>query len=119
MKGERILVADDDDSSLSRIVMVIDRMGEGADLLVIATATNVEEVQGLVEGGLRPTLAIVDNRFPREGDGNRAKEIIKKYSPKTKVASFSTDKNVGWGDENWLKELSPSEIIQKIVELQH
>lgn len=73
----------------------------------------------MVEGGIRPTVALVDNKFPDYGDGEKAKNIIKKLSPDTIVISFSSNDGLTWGDENWPKLMPAKELVQKLTELDH
>jgi|GEM_PF-4481905 len=99
MEKERILIADDQPHNIEGYSQSIEIYGQKDGHEVIATATSVGEVKKLLESGVKPTVALVDNRFPFEGYGEKAATIIKKLSPKTVVISFSTDDNLTWGAE--------------------
>lgn len=118
MKGERILVADDDRIVREGVSMLIETSGSD-NHKVIGQAASVSEVEKLLKKGLRPTVALVDNKFPDRGDGEQAAKIIKELSPGTIVVSFSDDENLKWGDKNWGKIVDRSELIKRLTELEH
>ena len=108
---ERILWADDH-------MFLIDRSGlfefveeEGHE--VVAKPKSVEEVESVLDSGIKPTLAIVDGNMPSKGDGERAAAIIREKSPETKVVSYSSVAQ-SWGDQNWHKDMDLHELIEKI-----
>jgi DNA-binding NarL/FixJ family response regulator len=117
--NERILLADDMLIVLETAFEMIQLFGEKDGHVIVGKAQSVEEVKKLLEEGLRPTVALVDNSFPLKGDGQRAAEIIRKISPETKVISFSMDTGLTWGDENWYKGMGSKEVVQALTNLQH
>lgn len=119
MKKERILIADDDADSRETLESLIEVFGKKDGHKIVGSAGSVEEVEKLMEKSLRPTVALVDNRFPLKGDGEKAAEIIRKLSPETKIVSFSTDSNLSWGDENWPKAVDIKILIARLTNLQH
>jgi len=119
MKKELLLVADDSPISLESITRGIALFGKGDGHQVIGAAHSVEEVETLVKGGLRPTVALVDHKFPTAVDGERAAEIIKQHSPQTIIISFSTDSGLSWGDHNWTKLMGNQELVDALTKLQH
>lgn len=112
---KEVLLADDNKTLLDTFVEAVSFGGHR----VVGRALSVEEVEDLMERqGLRPNVALVDNRFPKEGDGQRAAGIIRNLSPRTTIVSFSTDEGLSWGDENWSKGyLSLEELNNALAEL--
>lgn len=119
MKNERILVADDEKADLERLKEIIEILGEQDGHEVIAVATCVKEVKALIENGLKPTVAIVDNCFPARGEGIKAAQIIKESSPETIIVSYSLDNGLKWGDQNWSKWIEPKELVDNLTNLRH
>lgn len=119
MKGERILLADDMDFVLDSTARGIKKFGENDGHQVVARAASVDEVKALMEGGSKPTVALVDNAFPTEGSGREAAEIIKQFSPDTFIISFSSTSGLKWGQENWLKGMSIKQLVEALTKLQH
>ena len=117
MKNERVLIADDMEIALESVSKGIELFGEGHR--VGGTADSVEEGRALIEGGLRPTVALVNRQFPMKGDGQRAAAIIKELSPETKIISCSSDSGLEWGEENWYKGMSLQELVHALTNLQH
>ena len=118
MKNEQILIADDKESHLKQLLIGIPVISEDGHV-VVGTASSVEEVKKLIEDGLKPTIALVDHRFPGVGDGQKAADIIRKFSPETIIVSFSSDPDLRWGDDNWHKGISIAELVKALTNLQH
>ena len=120
MKNERILLADDMEITMESLSEMIEIFGEKDGHAVIGKAQSIDEVKTLLEGGLRPTVALVDHRFPHEGDGQKAAEIIRKLSPKTLIISYSSTLGLKWGDRNWNKVfMDTQQLINALTNLQH
>lgn len=119
MKNERILVADDNAIILIAVSDGIELVGGNDGHKVVGKASSVEEVESLLRDGIKPTVALVDNSFPRRGDGERAAQIIRKLSPETFVISFSADEGMEWGDENWPKKVDAEKLVAQLTKLQH
>lgn len=114
---EKILLADDSEITRHAVKITIEVYEEESGHEVIAEASSVEEVELLLESGVKPTVALIDGRMPNEGDGKKAAALIRSKSPQTKIVSFSTDLQT-WGDENWEKgDLIEKDLIKKIDEL--
>jgi CheY-like chemotaxis protein len=118
VENERILVADDDKTYRRSLSMVIKVFGEEDSHKVVGEASSKEEVEAILKGGLRPSIALVDGKFPSYGDGEEAAAIIRKLSPETFIISLSSDLQT-WGDENLVKNLSAKELVELITKLQH
>ncbi len=118
MRNERVLIADDYANIRELLAETIEIFGEKDGHKVVATASSVEEVEELLKGGLRPSVALVDGNFPDEGDGEEAAKIIRKISPETTVISFSSEVQT-WGDENWSKHLTGRQLAEALTKLQH
>jgi DNA-binding NarL/FixJ family response regulator len=118
MKGERIFVADDQQIVIDGLKAGIEVFGEMDGHKIIGSANSVSEVEKLIKEGLKPSVALVDNRFPEWGDGERAAKIIKEISPEIVVVAFSSD-HVTWGDYWWHKHEGIRELVKKLTELQH
>lgn len=118
MRGEKILHGDDQAISRDGFKRVIERYGSDDGQELIGSASSVEEIEELLKQGLRPTVAVLDNKFPHDGDGERAAGLVRKYSPETIVVSLCTD-DVGWADYHISKEWSPSEVTRFLLNLKH
>jgi DNA-binding NarL/FixJ family response regulator len=118
MKNERILIADDNTNIRNSLTDVIEFFGEEDGHKIVGEAASKEEVEALLNGGLRPTVAFVDGNFPNTGDGEKAAEMIRKISPKTFIISFSLDRQK-WGDQSWDKNMSGKDIVEKLTKLEH
>lgn len=119
MKNERILHADDQQIIREGIKRMIEAYGNEDGHQLVGSVASINEVESLLEGGLRPTVALVDNKFPHAGDGERAAEIIKKVSSETIVVSLSTDSGVTWGDYNITKDFDSEQIMKFLTNLPH
>lgn len=119
MKNERILIAEDNAIMLIAVSDGVELFGRHDGHKVVGKASCVEEVESLLKCGLKPTVALVDNSFPKRGDGERAARIIKQLSPETVIISFSMDEGVEWGDENWPKQIGSEELVALLTKLQH
>ncbi|HCM82364.1 MAG: hypothetical protein UW22_C0032G0007 [Candidatus Gottesmanbacteria bacterium GW2011_GWB1_44_11c] len=117
---EQILIADDSSDVIDGLQEYFGLHPESGHSIV-GTAASVEEVEELMRTGLQPTVALVDNKFPYRGAGEKALRIIKQYSPNTIVISFSNDPGLEWGDQNWSKPLIevPGLLFRALTHLQH
>ncbi len=118
MKGERILVADDQETYRESLCMVIKLFGEEDGHQIVGEAASKEEVEALLKGGLRPSIALVDGKFPEYGDGERAASVIRKLSPETFIISLSSDLQT-WGDKNMVKNFAGKDLVEFLTNLQH
>lgn len=118
MKNERILIADDNERVRQMICMIINRFGENDGHKIVGEAASKEEVEALLKKGLKPSVALVDGKFPDYGDGEKAAAIIRKLSPETFIVSLSSDLQ-NWGDENWVKNYGATELVEALTKLQH
>lgn len=119
MKNERVLHGDDSTLLRDSVKFIIEKYGAEDGHKLVGSAASVSEVERLLKEGLRPTVALVDNRFPNDGDGERAAGIIRLLSPETIIVSFSTTDGLKWGDYNLNKGLKSREIIQFLTDLKH
>ncbi len=118
MKNERILVADDQSVVRQGIERTIEAFGEEDGHQIVGQAESVEEVEELLKGGLRPTTALVDGKFPNRGDGERAAKIIEELSPETTIIAFSSDPQ-NYGHTQWNKHMSGSDLVKALTNLKH
>ncbi len=118
MKNERILIADDQSVVRQGVERVIETFGEEDGHRIVGSAESVSEVESLLKGGLRPTVALVDGKFPNRGDGEKAAEIIRRLSPSTVIVAFSSDPQ-SYGDTQWNKHQSSQDLIDSLTNLQH
>lgn len=118
MKKERVLVVDDQGIVQQGIKNILETFGKEDGHKIVGQALSVSEVEELLNGGLRPTMALVDSNFPNRGDGKMAAEIIRRLSPETKIIAFSTDPQ-DYGDEQWNKHMSGHELATMLTKLQH
>jgi DNA-binding NarL/FixJ family response regulator len=119
MKNERILHVDDKLYVREGIRHVIESWADEEGHQIIGSAASATEVEKLFEQGIKPTVALVDNRCPNEGDGELIAGIIKKFSPETVVVSLSSSENVTWGNYNLQKSIGGSELVNFLTNLQH
>lgn len=118
MKNERILIADDQSIVRQGVESVVETFGEEDGHRIVGSAESVSEVESLMRRGLRPTVALVDGKFPNRGDGEKAAEIIRRFSPNTVIVAFSTDPQ-NYGDLQWNKHQSARDLIESLTNLQH
>lgn len=119
MRNERILLVDDDSDSMDMTTKSINIIGVKHGHQIIAKAYSINDVETLMEKGLKPTVAIIDDRLPEPDGGEIVAKIIELYSPKTIIISFSAS-DVTWGKENWSKaRMNPGELIQALTNIQH
>lgn len=118
MKNERILIADDQYVVREGVTSIIESFGKADGHSVVGEAASVAEVESLLENGLKPTVALVDGRFPSKGDGARAAEIIEELSPETVIIAFSSDPQ-DYGQDQWDKLSSPTELVRNLTNLKH
>ena len=114
---ERILLADDLSFTREGMRETIELFGEEDGHQVVGEASSLAQVEELLKGGLRPTLAIIDANMPNRGDGEKAAAVIRQISPETKIVSHSSQLQT-WGDVNWVKgELLARELVEQINKL--
>lgn len=118
MKNERILIADDASTVRQGVEIVVKTFGEEDGHRIVGSAESVSEVETFMESGLKPTVALVDGNFPNRGDGEKAAEIIKRFSPNTVIIAFSSDPQ-NYGDFQWNKHQSGQSLIECLTNLQH
>jgi DNA-binding NarL/FixJ family response regulator len=110
---ERILLVDDHEMTLE----MLKRSLESRGFEIIATAKSVESVIALLENGQTGiTLAIIDNRMPKDGDGEKAAALIRKAVPGVKIISHAMWMQE-WGDINLEKGATLKEIAEVIKSL--
>jgi DNA-binding NarL/FixJ family response regulator len=117
---EQLLIADDSPGVIEGLTEIFEHSPDGHS--IVGAATSVEEVKELMEGGLKPTVALVDNQFPYKGAGEEAARIIRQHSPETFVISFSNDPGLKWGDDSWNKAWgmeNEKSLVAEVTKLQH
>lgn len=119
MKNERILVADDDKDYRESLVFSLNLLGEEDGHRVIGEASSVNEVETLLQNGLKPTVAFVDNSFYGQSQGDQVAQLIRQFSPETIIISNSMDTDFDWADQNWGKCMGADERMKRLTELQH
>lgn len=119
MHGEKILHVDDQMVSLDGMRGIMDAWGAKSGHMIVGQATSKSQVEKLLEGGLKPTVALVDNKCPNDGDGEAIAKLIREKSPQTVIVSFSSDEGIHWGDHNLLKLYRAQEIVDFLTNLQH
>lgn len=118
MKNERILVVDDRHADTTCDAIKIFGKKDGHE--VVGVARSMDEVKTFVDSGLEITLALVDNRFPKIGDGETAANIIKEKFPGVIIITLSADHGVNFGKLNLVKgEISAAELVNAITNIQH
>lgn len=93
--------------------------GQDDDQQIIGSASSLPEVKKLIEGGLKPTVAFIDNSFFGHEDGEIVANLVRKLSPNTVIISLSANDEVRWGDYNLLKTFSGIELKNFLLNLQH
>jgi DNA-binding NarL/FixJ family response regulator len=116
--NERILHADDTLIAREGFARLIETMEEDGHEIV-GSAASIEEVDKLLETGLKPTVAFVDNSFPQRGDGEKAAKLIREKSPKTMIVSLSGEEGLTWGDYNLLKIMTRDQLASFLLDLKH
>ena len=119
MKNERILHVDDMLIIREAVKHVIESWFDEEGHQIIGSAASVEEVEELFEQGIKPTVALVDDRCPNKGDGELVAGIIKKFSPETIIVSFSTNPSIVWGNYHLQKDIGNDELVKFLTNLQH
>jgi chemotaxis response regulator CheB len=119
MENEKILHVDDSLVIRESVRRVIESWADEEGHQIIGSAASAKEVEKLFEQGMKPTVALVDNRCPNEGDGELIAGIIKKFSPETVIVSLSTSTNVAWGDYHLQKDISGKDLVKFLTKLQH
>ncbi|QQG41692.1 MAG: response regulator [Candidatus Woesebacteria bacterium] len=119
MKGERIIHADDTRIAREGFSRVVEAWGHDDDQKIIGSASSLPEVEKLLEDGLKPTVAFIDNSFFDRGDGVLIANLVRTLSPDTIIVSLSADSGVKWGDFNLLKTFTGRELKNFLLELKH
>lgn len=119
MRGERILHADDSQIARDGMHMLCETFGAQGEHELLPQASSVEQVENMMKGGLKPTIAILDNNMPNENDGETAASVIRQYSPKTVIISLSSNTSVTFGDHNLTKNIRGKELFDFITNLKH
>lgn len=113
---EKILIADDTRVAREGLQSLLNAFGPEHE--IIGMAASVKEVEKMVTSGEKPTVALVDNKMPKLGDGEKAAQIIRNNCPGVKIiAHTSSDDLPSWGDENVYKNLPAREFVALINRL--
>ncbi|MCX6704336.1 MAG: response regulator, partial [Candidatus Woesebacteria bacterium] len=91
MKNERILVAEDDKDYRENFVRLLKLFGEEDGHTVIGIAASKAKVEALLQKGLKPTVAFVDNGFYGLSQGGQIANLIRQFSPETVIISNSME----------------------------
>ncbi len=118
MKGERILIADDQSVVIEGVKSTLAAFGQEAGHKIVGEAHSKEEVEELLKGGLKPTLALVDGKFIKFGDGEEVAKVVRALSPETYIVSFSSDP-YKWGDTHCNKLISGRDLVNFLTSIQH
>jgi CheY-like chemotaxis protein len=119
MKNERILLVDDQKINTQTLQDYLPAYNPEDGHLIVGVANSLDELSKLMQSGLNPSLAIVDNRMPKDGDGQKAAKIIRQHSPDTLIASYSSDDNITWGDFNFKKGMKLADLASAITAIEH
>jgi DNA-binding NtrC family response regulator len=113
--GEResIFLVDDTPSYVDFLQTLLKLFGHK----VVLTAGSAVEVETLL-GQEQPdfTVAIVDNRMPRDGDGKKAAQLIREKYPEVKIVSLAVELQ-NWGDINLSKKQDSFGILDAITKI--
>jgi DNA-binding NtrC family response regulator len=110
-EGEKLFLIDDDTRIRQLLAQILGRGHK-----VVAEAVSFWAVKEAIEAGLpeEPTIAIVDDKMPKEGDGKLVADFLRVKFPKIKIVSFSGDLQ-SYGDINLKKSVSPLKLIDAIA----
>jgi DNA-binding NarL/FixJ family response regulator len=110
---EKILLVDDHEMTLFALKEGLESRG----LEIVATINSVNGVITFLER--KPsdiTVAIIDNRMPKDGDGEKAAALIRQAIPGVKIISHAMWMQE-WGDINFEKGTTLKEISETIRNL--
>ncbi|HKB88046.1 MAG TPA: hypothetical protein VKC53_00170 [Patescibacteria group bacterium] len=112
MNNERLLLINDNLPTLDLLSRILSREHE----IVASISSAIEFKQKLEDGSLvGSTVAIVDDRMPREGMGKGIAQKLRQDFPNIKIISFSGQLQ-DWGDVNLRNSPDTSiGIIRKAV----
>jgi CheY-like chemotaxis protein len=117
MRNERILHADDTGIARDGMLTMFEVYGVKGGHELLPQASSVAEVEKMMKDGIKPTIAILDNKMPNDGDGEKAASIVREYSPETVIISLSANRNVTFGDYNFTKNILGKELFDFITNL--
>ncbi|MDO8487750.1 MAG: hypothetical protein Q7S31_00350 [bacterium] len=110
-----VLVADDDPVSLDTTSLLVEDI---CDCVVVAKALSLADVEWALAWGVSPHVAIVGYSFPKEGDGQKAAQIIQAELPQAVIISYSGQEDLNFGTYNFLKGRdSAPELTAALVHL--
>jgi len=119
MKGERIVYANDTEIAQEGIRAVVEKYASKAGHELVGTASSVDELQSLLEGGLNPTVFLFNPRFPTLEDGKKAVEIVRKLSPGTLIVALPSFEGVEIADYGLRGGIGVGELVAFLTNLQH
>ena len=119
MKGERILYASDSDLAREGMTAVIEKYASKDGHKLIGQASSCKEVKELLEGGLKPTVFILDPQFPYLSDGQEAVTLVRRRSPETTIITIARFEGLKMGDYNLVADVDVEKLINLLTDLQH
>lgn len=121
----RVVIGDDDPNQRKLIEFAITFYGKNDRITIIGQAASADEfIEQLNteperpedEQNEDPTIYIIDDGFPKPGDGKRVRDAIKNIKSNSIVISLSGS-NVTWGDYNLPKTTTGKELVEFIINL--
>lgn len=111
-QNEKILLADDQSIVHEGITPILER--DGHSVLHAYSIADVQRIADNLDNEI--TLALIDNRFPKNGDGERAATYVRNKRSNVKVVAFTND-DVPWAKLRIEKGQSGAEIKAAIKAL--
>lgn len=115
MRKERIL-SYGESWETAGLASVIDAHGQSARHRIVGTAASIEEVDGIAEKGILPTVAVLGPNA-RQANGQEIADHIRWLFPKIKIIALN-DEHMDWADET-LNAPGGKELVNFLTNLKH
>lgn len=88
MRGERILYANDTNIAQEGIRRIIEKYAQDDGHTLCGVASSIAELKSLLEDGIRPSVFLLDPKFPTLSDGEEAIKVVRSLSPDTTIVTL-------------------------------
>jgi hypothetical protein len=119
MRGEVIMCANTNVEFTDDLRRRIDTFCASDKHVYLASPSDLNMLIMMVDLGVSPTLCFLDDRFPEEGDGEKAAVFLREKLSDPIIVSFSDGEKPAWSDFHLSKHASNEEIRDFLQNVRH
>lgn len=119
MKGERILYANDADIAREGIAGIMEKYISKDGHIYFGSVSSVEDLKIVLAQGYKPTVFLIDPKFPHMEGGIEAIGYLKVVCPDAKVATLPSYEGLQNVDKEFIPYIDVKELRNFLNNLQH